>query len=89
MYCAAGPAFRSEEGALFRSQDSGQSWSRMDLGTKPQSTMFAVDIDPRNSAHIYCTTSGGEVFYSHDKGLSWKANPLLAGATQVYSLAVG
>jgi hypothetical protein len=51
--------------------------------------MFAVDIDPRNSTHLYCTTSGGEVFYSRDKGMSWKANPLLEGATQVYSLAVG
>jgi photosystem II stability/assembly factor-like uncharacterized protein len=89
MYCAAGPAFRSEEGALFASHDSGQSWSRMDLGTKPKSTMFAVDIDPRNSTHLYCTTSGGEVFYSRDKGMSWKTNPLPEGATQVYSLAVG
>jgi photosystem II stability/assembly factor-like uncharacterized protein len=89
MYCAAGPAFRSEEGALFRSQDSGQTWSRLDLGSKPRSTMFAVDIDPRNSAHIYCTTSGGEVFYSRDKGLNWTVNPLLEGATQVYSMAVG
>jgi photosystem II stability/assembly factor-like uncharacterized protein len=68
MYCAAGPAFRSEEGALFRSQDSGQSWSRLNLGAKPKSTMFAVDIDPRNSTHLYCTTSGGEVFYPRTKG---------------------
>jgi photosystem II stability/assembly factor-like uncharacterized protein len=89
MYVAAGPAFRSESGALFCSQDSGQTWGRMDLGAKPQSTMFAVRIDPRNSSDIYCATSGGEVFYSRDKGMSWKANPLLEGATQVYSLAVG
>ena len=89
MYGAAGPAFRSEEGALFRSQDSGQSWSRPDLGTKPKSTMFAVDIDPRDSTHLYCTTSGGEVFYSRDQGRHWQANPILEGATQVYSMAVG
>jgi hypothetical protein len=51
--------------------------------------MFAVDIDPRNSMHLYCSTSGGEVFYSRDQGGSWKTNPILDGATQVYSMAVG
>jgi hypothetical protein len=29
------------------------------------------------------------VFYSRDQGGSWKANPILEGATQVYSMAVG
>ena len=61
----------------------------MDLGAKPQSTMFAVRIDPHNSSDIYCATSGGEVFYSRDKGISWKAHPLPEGASQVYALAVG
>jgi photosystem II stability/assembly factor-like uncharacterized protein len=89
LYVAGGAGFRSAMGALFRSQDGGDTWSKMDLGREPRSTMFAVDIDPRHPAHLYCATSDGEVFYSRDTGGTWQAHPLPEGATQVYTLAVG
>ncbi len=89
LYVAAGAGFRSDTGALFRSQDGGDTWSRLDLGMQPQSTMFAVDIDARNPTHLYAATSGGEVLCSRDRGVTWQAHPLPEGATQVYSLAVG
>ena len=89
LYVAAGAGFRSSMGALFRSQDGGDTWNKVDLGAEPRSTMFGVDIDPRHPSHLYCATSDGEVFYSRDKGDTWQAHPLPEGASQVYALAVG
>lgn len=89
LYVAAGAGFRSNEGALFRSQDAGESWSKLDLGVMPRSTMFAIDVDTQHPTHLYSATSDGEVFCSRDAGDTWDAHPLPEGATQVYSLAVG
>ena len=38
---------------------------------------------------MYCASSGGEVWGSHDGGQTWSAHPLPEGATQVYALACG
>jgi len=89
FYLGAGTDFDGDEGVLFRSQDDGRTWRRLDLGTKPRSTLFGVAVDPRAPAHIYCASKGGEVFGSRDRGATWRAHPLPAGATQAYALAVG
>jgi photosystem II stability/assembly factor-like uncharacterized protein len=89
LYVAAGAGFRSNEGALFRSRDGGHTWSRLDLGVKLQSTLFAIDIDARQPRHLYCATSDGEVLCSRDAGDTWRAHPLPPEAKQVYRLAVG
>ena len=83
---AAGAAFESEVGVLFRSKDGGTSWARVDMGVKPQSTMFAVAFDRRQPKRMFAAASGGEVFASEDGGTSWAERPLPAGATQVYAM---
>ena len=87
MWVAAGATFQSEVGVLFRSKDGGASWSRVDMGLKPQSTMFAVAFDERQPRQMFTAASGGEVFASEDGGTSWTARPLPAGATQIYAMA--
>jgi len=86
IWVAAGASFQSDVGALFRSRDGGTSWSRMDMGIKPKSTMFTIAFDERQPKRMYCATSGGEVFASSDGGDSWTERPLPAGATQVYAM---
>jgi photosystem II stability/assembly factor-like uncharacterized protein len=86
IWIAAGAGFQSDVGALFRSRDGGLSWNRVDMGLKPQSTMFAVVFDERQPTRMYCGTTGGEVFASEDGGQSWAARPLPEGATQVYAM---
>jgi photosystem II stability/assembly factor-like uncharacterized protein len=71
---------------LFRSKDGGASWSRVDMGVKPKTTMFALAFDTRQPRRMFCATSGGEVFASDDAGQSWSARPLPEGATQVYAM---
>jgi photosystem II stability/assembly factor-like uncharacterized protein len=87
IWVAAGGAFRSDVGVLFRSNDGGLSWSRVEMSVKPKTTMFAIVFDERQPRRMYCATSGGEVFASADGGENWAERPLPAGATQVYSMA--
>jgi photosystem II stability/assembly factor-like uncharacterized protein len=87
IWVAAGADFQSDVGVLFRSKDGGASWSRVDMGVKPRSTMFALAFDERQPRRMFCATTGGEVFASEDGGQSWTERPLPEGATQVYAMA--
>ena len=87
IWVAAGAAFQSDVGVLFRSKDGGATWTRVNMGVKPRSTMFAVAFDERRPRRMFCATSGGEVFASEDGGESWTDRPLPSGATQVYAMA--
>ena len=76
LYLAAGGAFRSEVGALFRSRDTGRSWEKIELGFAPGSTMFGVAINPNRPSQIFCGTGGGHVARSADGGTTWTQYPL-------------
>ncbi len=86
IWVAAGANFQSDVGVLFRSNDGGASWARVDMGVKPRTTMFAMAFDERQPRRMYCATSGGEVFASDDGGQSWAERHLPEGATQVYAM---
>jgi len=86
IWVAAGAGFQSDVGVLFRSKDGGSSWTRVDMGVKPRTTMFTIAFDERQPKRMHCATSGGEVFASQDGGESWVERPLPAGATQVYAM---
>jgi photosystem II stability/assembly factor-like uncharacterized protein len=86
IWVAAGAGFQSDLGALFHSKDGGASWSRVDMGFKPRTTMFGLAFDERQPRRMFCATSGGEVFASEDGGESWTERPLPEGATQVYAM---
>jgi photosystem II stability/assembly factor-like uncharacterized protein len=87
MWVAAGATFQSEVGVLFRSKDGGATWSRVDMGLKPRTTMFAIAFDERQPKRMFSAASGGEVFASEDGGISWTERPLPPGATQIYAMA--
>ena len=65
MYLCAGaggggaPAGTTEEGALFRSRDIGESWERVEVGDAPPSRMYQVAIDRRAPSHVYCCSRFG------------------------------
>ena len=86
IWVAAGAGFRSEVGALFRSRDGGATWTRVDMGVEPKTTMFSIAFDERQPRRMYCATSGGEVFASADGGENWAGRHLPEGATQVYAM---
>ena len=89
LYVSVGSAAQSDVGALFRSQDLGDSWERVDNGVNPSSTMMAVAINPRWPSQVYCATRDGQVFGSLDDGETWSEYPLPEAAREVFALAVG
>jgi len=62
----------SRNGAIYRSNDSGQSWSRV-------STAKAGDVsfDPNDPQNAVAGREDGYVSYSRDSGQSWQATQLI------------
>ena len=67
---------------VFKSIDSGKTWSRVDTGADPHMGNGAIDtyglaratalvVDPQRPQHVYAGT-GGTVYVSVDGGHSWK-----------------
>jgi len=86
IWVAAGANFQSDVGALFRSTDGGVSWTRVDMGVTPKTTIFAIAFDERQPRRMYAATSGVEVFASEDGGKGWSERRLPDGATQIYAM---
>ncbi len=79
IYLAAGaggggaPAGTQEQGALFRSRDTGETWERVDIGDEPPRRMFQIAVDRAAPQNVYCCDYDGRVFASADGGDSWRA----------------
>jgi photosystem II stability/assembly factor-like uncharacterized protein len=89
LYACLSPAARSEDGALYRSDDLGTTWNRVDRDVKARSTMMAVALHPHDSGQVYCATRSGQVFGTQDGGSTWHEYPLPAGIQDVYAVACG
>ena len=70
------PPGTPEAGALFRSQDAGETWHRIDIGDTPPGRMFQVAIDPNAPDKIFCTTNYGHFFASADRGETWTSHKI-------------
>jgi photosystem II stability/assembly factor-like uncharacterized protein len=89
IWISSGGDFDSIVGALFHSEDGGMSWTRVNIGFHLDSTLFGLAIDQQNPTTMYCASSNGQVFGSHDGGEFWTDHHLPEGATQLYALACG
>jgi photosystem II stability/assembly factor-like uncharacterized protein len=89
LYSCLSVAANSTFGSLYRSDDVGQSWKRVDEGTDPRSTLMAVALHPRDAKQIYTVARNGQVFGTQDSGGSWTEFPLPEQVKQVYALACG
>ena len=89
LYACLSPAARSEDGSLYRSDDVGESWKRLDHGVTARSTMMALALHPRDPAQVYCTTRHGQVFGTIDGGARWREAPLPDGVEDVFAIACG
>jgi photosystem II stability/assembly factor-like uncharacterized protein len=88
LYVGAGNDFDGDKGALFRSDDNGETWRSEALPGPLKSTVFAIAVNSALPDFIACATKNGGVFASSDRGASWRYAPLPRGAGHVFSLAV-
>ena len=98
IYLAAGagggaaPPDTVQEGALFRSQDVGETWHRLDLGENIPGRMMQIAIDSAAPDHMYCAAYSGEVYSSSDGGDSWSKSVLPAESSRylhIYPMVCG
>ena len=87
LYACLSPAARSEDGSLYKSDDLGRSWRRLDHGVKARSTMMAMGLHAKDPAQVFCATRGGQVFGTQDGGATWREYPLPDGVADVYAVA--
>src|SRR5260370_27277303 len=66
LYAALSPAFRSADGAIYKSEDVGKTWARFDHGVKAEATMMGVTVNPRDQWQIYGLTKSGQVMGTQD-----------------------
>jgi photosystem II stability/assembly factor-like uncharacterized protein len=89
LFACLSPASRSEDGALYRSDDLGATWTRVDRGIKARATMMAVALHGREPARICCISRCGQVFSTRDGGERWQESRLPDGVHDVYAIACG
>jgi photosystem II stability/assembly factor-like uncharacterized protein len=89
LYACLSPAAQSTDGALYRSQDLGQSWQRFDQGVKAEATMMGVALHPRDPDQVYAVTRCGQIFGTSDGGRSWREYRLPQGCEDTYAIACG
>ena len=89
LYACLSPAAQSTDGALYRSEDFGQSWQRFDHGVKAQATMMGVALHPRDRDQVYGVTRCGQIFGTRDGGRSWQEHRLPPGCDDTYAIACG
>jgi photosystem II stability/assembly factor-like uncharacterized protein len=89
LYAALSPAFRSADGAIYKSEDVGKSWKRLDRGVKAEATMMGVAPHPRDPLQVYGVTKAGQVFGTQDGGESWAETRLPQGVGDCYAIACG
>jgi photosystem II stability/assembly factor-like uncharacterized protein len=89
MYAALSPAARSTDGAIYRSDDVGQSWKRFDHGVKAEATMMAVALNAKDPNQVFAASRFGQIFGTTDGGKNWTETRLPEGVRDVYALACG
>ena len=87
MYAALSPAARSTDGAVYRSDDVGQTWKRFDHGIKADATMMGVIAHPKDANQVYAVSRVGQVFGTQDGGATWHEYALPSHVQDVYTVA--
>ena len=75
----------TQPGALFRSEDWGESWASVDgitrnkyrqfwgpTGSVGESSLHSIQVDPRDANRVYCSISTGGTYFSEDGGINWE-----------------
>lgn len=72
LYAGAGLAPSGEEGALYCSNDLGETWQRFEEGVTPCSTMWTIAVNPVQPQRIFAGTLRGQLLRTLDGGHVWQ-----------------
>lgn len=87
LYAALSVAAASHDGGVYRSTDSGETWSRFD-NVQVHGTIMSIGLHPRDADQVYIGARyNGEVFGTTDGGKTWSDLPLPAPVKDIYALS--
>jgi len=89
MFACVADASRGQAGRLYKSEDTGRTWTQIDRGVVVRSTMMGVAPNPSIPARIHCVTRQGQTFSTDDAGASWRELPLPEGSGAAVAIACG
>ena len=89
LYACLSESSRGQVGSLWRSDDVGASWRRMDHGFTARATMMSSAVSPRDAAAVCCVSRCGQVFATPDTGATWHESQLPQNVQDVYAVACG
>ena len=87
MYAALSVAAACNDGALYRSDDRGNSWYRFDRAVDIDSTLMAIAESNSTPDRVYCAARHGKIYGTEDGGKSWVDHQLPGGVQGVYAIA--
>ena len=87
MYAALSEAAISNAGSLYKSNDLGHSWQRIDHTVQATSTVMSMALDASDPDSVYCVTRDGQLIGTEDGGATWFESRLPAGVDDVYAVA--
>jgi photosystem II stability/assembly factor-like uncharacterized protein len=88
MFLALSIASRSDSGALYRSDDLGESLRRCDESVTARSTIMGMGAGATDSDLVIYVTRGGQVHFSDDGTRTWVAKQLPSEAGDAYCAAI-
>jgi photosystem II stability/assembly factor-like uncharacterized protein len=89
LFACVADSSRGQAGRLYKSDDTGATWTQIDRGVTVKSTMMGVAPSPANRARIHCVTRQGQTFSTDDGGASWRELPLPEGSGAAVAIACG
>ena len=89
LFACVADSSRGHAGRLYRSDDTGATWTQIDRGVSVNSTMMGVAPNPASPARIHCVARQGQTFSTDDGGASWRELPLPEGSGAAVAIACG
>jgi photosystem II stability/assembly factor-like uncharacterized protein len=84
IYTALSVSSRSDAGSMWRSDDLGVNWKRIDPSISPPSTIMGLGIHNTDPLKVFSATRAGQVYSTADGGESWRTQQLPAEAGDAF-----
>jgi photosystem II stability/assembly factor-like uncharacterized protein len=88
FYLALSIGARSNAGALYRSSDACETWTRVNDPVTAQSTIMSLNVHPADAKRVIYLTRGGQVHWTEDGCQHWGEKQLPAEAGDGFCAAI-
>lgn len=88
FYLALSISSRSDSGALYRSTDTGETWTRCDEPVTAVSTIMGMNVHASDPDRVIYATRNGQVMWTEDQCRTWNEKQLPENAGDAFVCAI-